>query len=224
MSMRAMRPRALSLVVALAVPAAVFVPVVAFGDPKPKPAAKEPARADKADKGDKGEKADKYDPDNITAISQYMDTVAKGVERFVGKDSTAAIDTFKRAIQLAPRNPLAHYLLAEAYLTQDNLGEASAAIDAAFEGDSKDATIRSHVLFVRAMILERQKKWDEAKSAWQGYTEHAAKYADAGTFPQSGAERVRAITKLTELEKAYVAVRERIAAEKADAGKPAAKK
>ena len=76
--------------------------------------------------------------------------------------------------------------------------------------------------FLRADIAERQKKWDQAKLAWQAYTEHAAKMgADAGAFPQTGAERLKAIQKVMDLEKAYAPVRERIAAEKADAGKSA---
>lgn len=208
--------RMLGLIVALAVPAALFAPLVASGDTRPKPAANKDGGQPAT-----GERSDKYDADNIIGISQYMETVAKGIERFVAKDTTTAIDTFKKAMQLNPRAPLAPYLLAEAYLSQNNLGEADAAIAQAYEADSKDAAIRSHVLFVRATLLERQKKWDDAKSAWQAYTEHAAKHVDAGTFPQTGAERVKAILKVTELDKAYVAVRERIAAEKADAGKGA---
>lgn len=206
-----MKPRVLSLVIALAVPAALFAPLVASGDTKPKAAANKD--------GGQPEKSDKYDADNTIAISQYMETVAKGIERFVAKDITSAIDTFKKAMQLNPRQPLAPYLLAEAYLSQSNLGEADAALAQAYEADSKDAALRSHVLFLRATILERQKKWEDAKAAWQAYTEHAAKHADAGTFPQTGAERVKAILKVAELDKAYVAVRERIVAEKADAGK-----
>lgn len=202
------RVRSLTLALALALPAALLVPLAAFGDPKP------PVKT-----GD-----DKYDPDNVTAISQYMETVAKGTERFLAKDPTGAIDTYRKAIQLNPRQPLAHYLLAEAYLTQNNFGEADAAIAQALDADPKDSGMRSHVLFVRAIVFERQKKWEDAKAAWQAYIEHAAKYSDAGAFPQSGAERVKAILKRAELEAAYVAVRERIAAEKADAGKPPAKK
>ena len=205
---RGIRTRALSLVLAFAVPAIAFVPVVASGEPKPKPA-------------DKNDKAEKHDPENITAISQYMETIAKGNERYAAKDQTGAIDTYKKAIQLSPRNPLGHYLLAEAYLGSGNMGEAEAAIQQAYEADAKNGLVRSHVLFLRADIAERQKKWEQAKAAWQAYTEHAAKLGDAGGFPQTAAERLKAIQKVIELEKAYAGVRERIAAEKADAGKTA---
>jgi tetratricopeptide (TPR) repeat protein len=152
-----------------------------------------------------------------------METIAKGNERFAAKDQTGAIDIYKKAIQLSPRNPLGHYLLAEAYLAAGNVPEAEAAIQMAYEGDSKNAAVRAHVLFVRADIFERQKKWEEAKAAWQAYIEHAAKLSDAGGYPQTGAERVKALQKVVDLETAYAAVRERIAAEKADAGKDAGK-
>ncbi|MBX3204571.1 MAG: tetratricopeptide repeat protein [Labilithrix sp.] len=210
---RAARSRVLSLILAVAAPAIALAPLVATGEPKPKPkpTAKQAKPADTSDR---------YDPDNVTAISQYMDMLAKGTERFLAKDHTTAIDTYKRAIQLSPRNPLGHLLLTEAYLVTGNLGEAEAAIQEGYEGDSKNATLRSHVLFVRADVFERQKKWDQAKLAWQAYTEHAAKLGpDGGAFPQSAAERLKAIQKMMDLDKAYVVVRERIAAEKADAGK-----
>jgi tetratricopeptide (TPR) repeat protein len=218
---RASPTRALSLILALAVPVIALVPLVAYGEPKPKP---KPVAKEAEGQGDKSGQAEKYDPDNVVAISQYMEAIAKGTERYVAKDHTAAIDTYKKAIQLSPRNPLAHYLLAEAYLAGNNMGEADAAIQQAYEADSKNAPIRSHVLFLRAVILERAKKWDEAKLAWQAYTEHAAKSGDAGAFPQTGGERVKAIQKVLDLDKAYAGVRERIAAEKADAGKSAPKK
>ncbi len=190
------------VVLALGLPMTLLVPLVATG---------EPAGAKKAAKSEE----DRYDPDNITAISRYMETIVKGNERFVAKDYTAAIDTYKKAVQLSPKQALAHYLLAEAYIQQNNLGEAEAAIKEALEANDtgKNAALRSKVLFVAADILERQKQWEKAKVAWQAYAEHNARYADAG-FPQTAAERIKAIQKVLDQEKAYVGVRERIAAEK----------
>lgn len=207
--------RALALVFAMAVPAVALSPLVAWGEP-PKKAV--PKANDKT-----GDKSDKYDPDNITAISQYMETVAKGTERYAAKDYTAAIDTFKKAVQLSPKQALAHYLLAEAYIQANNLGEAEAAISQALDANetTKNPALRSRVLFLAADIQERQKHWDKAKAAWQAYAEHAAKFADAG-YPQTGAERLKAIQKVLDTEKAYVAVRERIAAEKDGGAKTAA--
>lgn len=208
-----MKRTAAALAIALAVP---VVSLSAFADKAPDAAQK---KASAADAGDR------HDPDNVTGISLYMETVVKGNERYAAKDFTAAIDLYKKAIVLAPRNPLAHYLLGEAYLATNNLPEAEAASHQAAEvSDSKNAAaavLRSHVLFAVADCFERAKKWTEAKAAWQAYNEHAAKLPDAGAFPASGAARVSAIDKMLEREKVYAAVRERIAAEK-DGGAKAA--
>jgi tetratricopeptide (TPR) repeat protein len=211
---RRRKNRAVALVFAIAVPAIALAPLVAWGEPPKKPA---PKVADRAE-----EKPDNHDPDNITAISQYMETVAKGIERYAAKDYTAAIDTFKKAVQLGPKQALAHYLLAETYLQSNNFGEAEAAIAQALDAQdtAKNPALRSRVLFVAADLQERQKHWEKAKVAWQAYAEHAAKLADAG-HPQTSAERLKAIQKVLEMEKAYVAVRERIAAEKDARGKSA---
>lgn len=166
---------------------------------------------------------ERYDPDNITAISQFMETVGKGNAQYAAKDYPGAIDTFKKAIQLNPRQPLGPYLLGEAHLAMANLGEAEAAFKTAEElNDPKQPLVRSHVLFAVADCYEREKKWTEARAAWQAYTEHAAKLGlDGGAHPQSGAARLKAVDDWLKLDKQYEIVRQRIAAEraeKADAG------
>jgi tetratricopeptide (TPR) repeat protein len=203
-----LRRKTAALMIAIAFPLA-FVPLVAFGEPKPE--AKGEAKG-----------SDKYDPDNVRGISQFMEIASKGISMYGAKDTTGAIDTFKKAIQLAPRNPYGHYLLAEAYAGTGNLGEGEAAIKQALElNEPRAYLVRAHVLFLAATIAERQKKTEEAKTAWQAYAEHASKFPpDSGVHPESGAERMKALQRVVELEKAYAPVRERIAAEKTDGGKP----
>ena len=178
----------------------------------PKAAAAKPKAAPDA--------GDRYDPENITSLSQFMEIVGKGNEKYNAKDYPAAIDTFKKAVQLNPRHPLGSYLLGEAFLASGNLGEAEAAFKAAEEqSDPKFPLVRSHVLFAVADCYEREKKWDLARTAWQAYTEHAAKLGtDGGAHPQSGAARIKAIDDWLKLDKQYEIVRQRIAAEKTDAG------
>jgi tetratricopeptide (TPR) repeat protein len=210
------------IVLALVLPAAMLIgvafPGAAFGDGEGAPAKKKlPPAADV-----------KYDPDNIVAISQFEEAASKGTQLYMQKDYAAAVETFRKAMQLAPRNALGPYLLAEAYLAQGNLGEADAAIASAVDlapTDTKPTSTftRAKILFLRADIYERQKMWDQAKTAWQIYVEAANRVpADGGAYPQSGQERMQVIQKTLDLDKKYVAVRERIAAEKAgDAGKTA---
>jgi tetratricopeptide (TPR) repeat protein len=183
---------------------------------KPAPAKAPPAK-------DGGEP--RYDPDNIVAISEFMETLTKGNAKYNAKDYPAAIDLYKKAIQQNPKNALGPYLLGEGYLAMNNLGEAEAAFKAAEElNDPKAQLVRSRVLFAVADCYERQKKWEQARTAWQTYTEHATKLGtDAGAHPQSGTARIKSVDDWLKLDKQYEIVRQRIAAEKADAGPDAGK-
>ena len=199
---------------------ALGVALVAGDAAGQKPAATSaPGARPKAASADAGA-SDRYDPDNITGISQFMETAVKGTEKYNAKDYPGAIDVFKKAIQLNPRQPLGSYLLGETYLAMANLGEAEAAFKTAEDlNDPKQPLVRSHVLFALADCYEREKKWEEARTAWQAYSDHAAKLGpDGGAHPQSGAARIKAIDDALKQDKAYEIVRQRIAAEKADSG------
>jgi tetratricopeptide (TPR) repeat protein len=148
-----------------------------------------------------------------------METLVKGNARFLAKDVPGAIDLYKKAIQLNPRNPLGPYLLGEAFLATGNIGEAEASLKQAVElSDSKNQALRSHVLFLMADIYEREKKWPEAREAWQAYAEHVPNVPDGGAFPETAAARIKTIDTWVALEKTSAAVRERIANEKKDGG------
>lgn len=202
----ARRARGVAIAVALAVPALVLFPFAAADAQKAKPARTAPS----------GEK--KFDPENTTALSQAMETVLEGNKKYLAKDYAGALDIYKKALVLNPRMALAHYLAGETFLAMSNLGEAEAAFKAAEEVTSaKEPIVRSHVLFALADCYEREKKWEDAKKAWQAYGEHAAKL-DGGAHPASGVARLKAIDDYLTLDKKYEIVRQRIAAEKADAG------
>jgi tetratricopeptide (TPR) repeat protein len=218
------RRRIAAIALSMLVPAAALAPFTyeseARGDKdKPKPA--KPAAS--------ANPSDHYDPDNVTAISQYMETLNKGTERYLAKNVNDAIDLYKKAIVLNPKNPLGPYLLGQAYLAQDNMGEAEAAFKTAVESsDSKNFALRARVLFALADCYEREKKWELARATWQTYAETLPKVGDGGgAHPESVAARLKAIDEAMKLDKSYQVVRERIAAEKSaagDAGKPPAKK
>lgn len=202
-----MRRQASALVVVLGSAAALlFAPLSAEGQ--------KPARS-----GDAGARVD---PDNVRGLSDHMRTLLAGVEKYNAKDYAAAIDLFKKGIQMNPRDPLGPYLLGEGHLAAGSLADAEAAFKQAEEiSDSRAPLLRSHVLFAVADCYEREKKWELARAAWQKYAEHAPKVPDGGAFPQSGAARLKAIDDVLQLDKAYEIVRQRIAAEK-DGGADAA--
>ena len=206
---RRKRARSISLVVfALATLAMGTTLAFAQGAAKPSKAAPAPSAA-----------ADRRDPDNITGLSMFMETALKGNAQYLAKDYQGAIDTYRQAMTLAPKNPLGPYLMGEAQLATNNLPEAEASfVQAESLSDNRNAQLRSHILFCVANVKEARKKTDEAKVAWQAYTEHASKFADGGGFPATGTARMQVIDDLLKLNKAYEIVRERIAAEKTDGG------
>lgn len=219
--------RLVGAAVVSAVPVLLLYPLAVADAQKPTAPAAKPAAS-----GRPAGSSDRYDPENITAISQSMDHVVKGNEKYLAKDYQGALDFYKKALALNPRLAIAHYTSGEAYLALNNFPEAEAAFKAADDSaTAKEPLVKSHVLFSIADCYERQKKWDDARKAWAAYAEHAAKIGgtEAGAFPQSAAARMKAIDDWIALDKKYEIVRQRIAAEKndggvagGDAGKPGA--
>ena len=152
-----MRVRLLAAACALAL-GATALSVLADDAPQSRPA--KPASGEKH-----------YDPENRTALSQWMEACIEGNKLFLSGDVPGAMDLYRKAIQLAPKNPLGHYLLAEAYLRAPNLPEAEAALKQAdLASDDKNPNMRAKVLFLESDVYEREKKWQDAKTAWQAYS------------------------------------------------------
>jgi tetratricopeptide (TPR) repeat protein len=200
----------------LAAPASVLVPMAAaWGDSASPPQATAPAPA--AAPGDAG--GPMRDPDNRRGLAEWMDRCVQGNAKFMAKDIPGAIDFYRQAIQLAPKRPLPHYLLAEAQLAALNLTDAEATLKEALElSDDRDANVRGKILFLSADVLEREKKWLDAKAAWQTYADYSSKHADAGMAPSTPPARVQAIDDMIKQDKAYEIVRQRIVDELRDAG------
>ena len=174
-----------------------------------------------ADAGPKSDD-DSYDPANVLHISRFMEAVAAGNAQAASRDFPGAIASYRKGIQLQPKNPLGHYLLAQAQLVQGNLPEAEASMNQAENVADTAPAVKAKVLFVLAELKERQKKWVEAKAAFTRYSEYAGSHPGSGAMPDSAAARVAAIDEQLKVDAAYAVVRERIAAERAAAAAPKA--
>jgi hypothetical protein len=209
--------RALLIAVVLGAPAVILVPS-AWGDDAAPPPASSSAPATRADGG-----APRHDPDNKTGIAQWMEKCVEGNKRFLSKDIPGALDLYREAIQLAPKQPIPKYLFAEGQIGAGNLVEAEQALkDAEAVSSEKDPVTRGKILFLSADVLERAKKWSDAKTAWSAYADFASKHGDAGVAPTTPPARVQAIDDMLKQDKAYEVVRQRIADEGKDAGPSAA--
>jgi tetratricopeptide (TPR) repeat protein len=178
------------------VPAVALVPVLAWGEG-----------------GHKGKKDD--------AAAGYATAVAQGNAKYAARDFDGAIAQYKKAIELSPHQGMGHYLLGEAEEAAGNLTEAEASWNrAALETGDKDADqvrLKAKILFVTADLRERQKKWEDAKAAWQAYLDFAAKYPDAGAHTSSAQSRQQVMDTVIKQDKVDEVVRQRIAAS-ADGG------
>jgi predicted Zn-dependent protease len=154
-----------------------------------------------------------HDPANVTGLSQVMEAVAEGNDKLVARDAPGAIESYRRAIKLQPRNPLGHLMLGQALVTTNALAEAEAALKAGEALADTAPGIKSRILFSLADLKERQKKLEEAKAAWQRYAEHASK-RDTTAFASTATARITAIDEALKQEKAYEIVRQRIAEDK----------
>jgi tetratricopeptide (TPR) repeat protein len=158
-----------------------------------------------------------HDPNNVTGLSEAVEIVSKGNEKFVNKDVQGAIDAYRRAIQLAPKNPLGHYMLGVGLLAAGNAQEAEISFKQAVDVGESAPGIKARALFALADLKERQKKWEEAKSAWQAYADYVSKHADAG-YADTASTKLQSLDDMLKQDKAYDVVRERIAADKPDSG------
>jgi tetratricopeptide (TPR) repeat protein len=150
---------------------------------------------------------------SVKPSKEYLKICEGGNAKYAGRDFAGAIDEYRKAIELNPKQGLAYYFMGEAQLAAGNLSEADAAWNrASLESGEADPALHARVLFVIADLRERQKRWDDAKAAWQGYVDWAAKYPNSNAAPASGQSRMQVIDTMTKQDKAYDVVRERIRA------------
>jgi tetratricopeptide (TPR) repeat protein len=159
--------------------------------------------------------ADGKKKDDVAAkdvATKYKEACKDGGTKYAAHDFSGAAAAFQQAIEIDPNDALAHYFLGEAQLAAGSLVEAEAAWNrASLAAGEKDPALRARILFVVADLKERQKKWDEAKAAWQVYLDWAAKFPKAGAFPGSAQSRRQVIETMQKQDAAYAVVRQRIA-------------
>lgn len=156
--------------------------------------------------------------DSKKGPTPLMTAVADGNTKFAAKDFAGALEAYKKATTIDPKDPLGHYLVAEAQLAQGNITDAQTALATGEKVGDKRPDVMGKILFLEADTKEREKKWTDAKTAWGRYAEWASKH-DAGAMPSTATGRIQAIDDYAKLDQQYEDVRKRIAAEKTDGGK-----
>jgi len=171
--------------------------------------------------GDKGGGKKKHDDSSSSGApstsgkggpsAEYKKVCEAGNAKYASRDFPGAIEQYRKAIELNPKQGLGFYLLGEAELAAGSLTEADAAWSrAALESGEQDPALHARVLFVQADLKERQLKWDDARAAWQAYLDWATRFPNANAFPSSGQSRQQVIDSMKKQDKAYEIVRQRI--------------
>jgi tetratricopeptide (TPR) repeat protein len=154
-------------------------------------------------------------PPKNAPSKEYVKLCEAGNAKYAGRDFAGAIEQYRKAIELTPKHALAFYFMGEAQLASGNLTEADAAwTRASLESNEQDPALRARVLFVVADLREREKRWDDAKAAWQVYLDWATKYPTSNAFASTAQSRLQVIDTMLKQDKAYDVVRERIASTK----------
>jgi tetratricopeptide (TPR) repeat protein len=171
--------------------------------------------------------ASKHASSKSAPSAEYKKACDAGNAKYASRDFTGAVEQYRKAIELSPKQALAFYLMGEAQLAANSLTEAEAAWNrAVLESGEDDVALHAKALFLLADLKERQLKWDDARSAWQVYLDWANRYPSAGAFAGSAQSRLQVIDSMKKQDKAYEIVRQRIEETKAgnvftDLSKPA---
>lgn len=144
---------------------------------------------------------------------EYVSVCARGNAKYASHEFDAAIALYQKAIEMAPHQSLGRYLLGEAQVAAGNLQDAEASWNqAVLETNEKAPAIHARILFVMADLKEREKKWEEAKAAWQTYLDWVGRFPDGAVFPATAKSRQQVIDTMLKQDKLYDVVRQRIAA------------
>ena len=144
-------------------------------------------------------------------VSPYNAVIQKGIGLYAARDYAGAAVAFKEDIAAEPAAPLPYYLLAEAQIAGGNLADADVSLQQGLARSEKNDNIKCKILFVIADLRERQRKLGEARKAWEEYAQFATSHPEAIGYVATATERIRVIDQYLDLDKKYVAVRERIA-------------
>jgi hypothetical protein len=176
------------------------------------------------------------DPAGVKGISPYQEIIAKGRKAVQAQELDAALAAFQEAVQTEPKATLGHLLLAQTQLLKGDQPTATKTIaEARATQGPEDVT--SKLLMLTADLDERavpgtpakptiealQPKIDQARTAWEGYASFAAGHTKAPDYRATATERKKQLDARLEREKAYLAVKQRIADNIAEGAREAEK-
>jgi TolA-binding protein len=197
------------LALCLAVAPGLFVATAsAFGDGGTSPNA---ARGGPASSGPGASGEPSARPPFKRPPRSFLDACAHGAAQYAARDYAAAVETFRQASDAFPQSALGPYLLGEALLASGDLAGAEEAWRRASASSEDQPVLHARVLFVLADAKEREKRWDEAKLAWEAYRAWGERNPSSNAFAGSARSRMDVIDRVVAQQRVADAVRRRIA-------------
>jgi len=138
--------------------------------------------------------------------------IQRGHRAFLARDFDTALAAYREAAMATPPVPIAHYFIGAAQRAKGRFDEAleSFRTVSRLAGDS-DPALKAKALMNIAWTLEQKQDLAGAREAWLEYKTWCTTHASVAGFPQTADERVAAIERIQQLDRAYAAVRQRIA-------------
>lgn len=194
-----MAPRFVRALCLSLAPGLFAVTASAFGDAAPGPAASAPG-------------ASAAGPSRPPRPPRpFIEACGRGASQYAARDFAAAAETFRKASDAYPQSGLGPYLLGEALLASGDLAGAEEAWKRAAASSEDQPVLHARALFVLADAKEREKRWDDAKSAWQAYRAWSDRYPAANAFVASARARTDVIARFVADQRVAESVRRRIA-------------
>jgi tetratricopeptide (TPR) repeat protein len=155
-------------------------------------------------------------PRNDEEALAYTRAVQRGHDGAKRADWQTATDGYGEAASIRPRSGEPVLFQAMMLRARGDLPGALARFREAARlteatGQAEDGA-RAKALLGIAMVLESQRQFPDARTAFQAYVSFAESHGSVTTYPAVGRARVQAIDRVDELDQAYREVRERIAA------------
>lgn len=151
-------------------------------------------------------------PEDRKLAIEFHAACNQGTARYLARDFHGAVEGYRKAITLSPKEPLGHYYLGVAQVSAGNFAEAEASLGSAERfTPARDGALLAKVLYARADLLERQNRLSEARALWTRYATIADSGGDAGVYPKSAEGRIAAIDRVVAANEAAERVKQRIA-------------
>jgi hypothetical protein len=113
------------------------------------------------------------DPRGVRGISPYWELLRAGDRAYLARDAATALELYRKAVMLEPKDSEGHLRMAEAQIQLGELPAAKESLLAARRFAAPGSAAEARSSFLLADVAERAGALAEAHKAWQAYLQLA---------------------------------------------------